>query len=64
MKKFTPQHVVITGGSSGLGLCVAEEVLKTHPNCKITLIARNLEKLKQAKEKLGAVSDNVFIVQN
>jgi len=52
---------VITGGSSGLGLCVAKEILKTHSNCKITLIARNLEKLKQAKKMTGASSDNVYI---
>jgi len=32
-----PKHVVITGGSSGLGLALAKEINKKNPGCKITI---------------------------
>jgi 3-dehydrosphinganine reductase len=43
-------HVVITGGSSGIGFCVAELAIKRGSN--VTLIARNKEKLFQAQQQL------------
>lgn len=41
--------IVITGGSSGLGLAIAERCLKQG---NIVLIARNVQKLQQAKDHL------------
>ena len=46
-------HVVITGGSSGIGLSVAKECIERGAKV-ITLLARNPEKLSQAKEELVA----------
>mmetsp|Transcript_26011 Transcript_26011/g.29741 ORF Transcript_26011/g.29741 Transcript_26011/m.29741 type:complete len:375 (+) Transcript_26011:203-1327(+) len=44
-------HVIVTGGSSGIGLSIGMELVKR--KCKvITLIARNKQKLKEAKTKL------------
>jgi 3-dehydrosphinganine reductase len=43
-------HVIITGGSSGIGLCIAMLAIKRGSN--VTLIARNKDKLQQAKEQL------------
>ena len=44
-------HAVITGGSSGIGLAVAQDLICKQ--CKfVTLIARNEKKLNEAKEKL------------
>eukprot|EP00978_Attheya_sp_CCMP212_P026841 scaffold88971_cov44-Attheya_sp.AAC.3 len=46
------RHVVITGGSSGIGLAVAQECV-ARGNCQyITLLARNHEKLKDAQTVL------------
>ncbi len=44
-------HVVITGGSSGIGFSVAKELIE-HEAKVITLLARNQGKLDEAKEKL------------
>ena len=49
-KKLHPllQHAVITGGSSGIGLSIAIELARR--NCRhITLIARNVDQLNDAK---------------
>ena len=40
-------HVVITGGSSGIGLACAKECARR--GARVTLIARNLVKLNQAR---------------
>ncbi len=54
--KFDPKgkHVLITGGSSGIGLAVAIKYAKLGAN--ITLVARNVSKLETAK---GHVLDGV-----
>jgi 3-dehydrosphinganine reductase len=53
--KSIPDHVVITGGSSGIGLCVAKECVKRGIP-KVTLLARNPTKLKQAQVELEQVA--------
>lgn len=49
--KAIPDHVVITGGSSGIGLCLAKECVQRGIP-KVTLLARNPTKLKQAQDEL------------
>lgn len=44
------KHVMITGGSSGIGLAVAKEYL--HLGANVTILARDRYKLKQAEESL------------
>ena len=65
IKKNLLTHAVVTGGSSGIGLAVAKELVKN--DCKyITLIARNESKLNQAKEELDAyvtTNDKKSIIQ-
>lgn len=47
---FKGKHVVITGGSSGLGLALAKEL--TGRGAVVVLIARNSEKLEKAREEI------------
>lgn len=57
-----PYHVVITGGSQGIGLALAHECVRSssknqrqqhqHPIDRITLLARNQSRLDQAKAEL------------
>jgi 3-dehydrosphinganine reductase len=49
--KATPDHVVITGGSSGIGLSIAKESIQRGVS-RVTILARNPERLKQAKQEL------------
>lgn len=51
---FTGQHIVVTGGSSGIGLATAR--LLTQRGAAITLIARRTEMLEAAKQELGGVT--------
>ena len=50
------KHVVITGGSSGIGLALAQEMLTQSKPKKITLVARNTEGLTKAKTCLNSDS--------
>lgn len=45
-------HVVVTGGSSGIGEAVAREAARR--GAKVTLVARSREKLAQALGRIGA----------
>lgn len=49
-------HVVVTGGSSGIGKCIAIECYKQ--GAFITLVARNEDKLLQAKKEIEKYSIN------
>lgn len=42
-KSITDRHVVITGGSSGIGLALAEHCVKL--GAHVTIIARNVKNL-------------------
>lgn len=44
--KLSGKHVIITGGSEGLGLCLARELCVK--GCRVTIIARTQSKLDQA----------------
>lgn len=48
--KFDGKHVLITGGSSGIGLALAEELLRQHAN--VTVVARTQSKLDSARKLL------------
>uniref|UniRef100_A0A1B6FIX8 3-dehydrosphinganine reductase n=1 Tax=Cuerna arida TaxID=1464854 RepID=A0A1B6FIX8_9HEMI len=48
---FTGQHVVVTGGSSGIGKSVAIQAAARGAN--VTIIARDPNKLKSAKEEIS-----------
>lgn len=56
---FAGKHVVITGGSSGLGLAVAKEMSKQ--GAVISLIARDMAKLESAEKQVIAAGDNAKV---
>ena len=47
---FSGQHVIITGGSTGIGLALADELARA--GARLTLIARSAGKLAEAKAKI------------
>ena len=47
---FAGKHVVITGGSSGLGLEMAKQIASE--SAKVTIIARNQTQLEKAKDEI------------
>ncbi|HEV8125344.1 MAG TPA: SDR family oxidoreductase [Gemmatimonadales bacterium] len=51
MSNLEQQRVLITGGSRGLGLGVVEALVARH--AKVTVIARDAERLTQLKGRLG-----------
>lgn len=46
------QHVLVTGGSRGIGLACAREFLRE--GCKVTLVGRDAARMEQARTSLGA----------
>lgn len=50
LKTLRGKHVLITGGSSGIGLAIAKEALSQ--GAFVTLIARSSAKLEKAIDKL------------
>ncbi len=59
-KNFTGKNVLITGGSSGIGLAVAR--LFTEAGSKVWLLARDESKLLAASESLGLKNDRNYFV--
>lgn len=49
---FANKHVVITGGSSGIGFAAAERLVKA--GASVTLVARRADVLEEARARLGA----------
>jgi NAD(P)-dependent dehydrogenase (short-subunit alcohol dehydrogenase family) len=45
------EHVLVVGGSSGMGLALAERLLTA--GAAVTIVGRSSERLAQAREKLG-----------
>mmetsp|Transcript_8742 Transcript_8742/g.8293 ORF Transcript_8742/g.8293 Transcript_8742/m.8293 type:complete len:301 (+) Transcript_8742:1-903(+) len=53
--KYKGKHVFITGGSTGLGLSIATKLFRK--GAKVTIIARNEDKLKKAAETISKKGD-------
>lgn len=53
-QSFRGQSAIITGGSRGLGLALARELV--NENCNVTLLARDEEELKRAKKELDKLN--------
>lgn len=49
--KLAGQHVIVVGGSSGIGLAVANAVLAE--GGRVTIVGRSRERLARAREQLG-----------
>jgi len=52
--KFAGKHVVITGGSEGIGLSIGSELVSA--GAHVTIMARSAEKLKKAQELLHLIA--------
>jgi citronellol/citronellal dehydrogenase len=55
---FKDQIIIVTGGGSGIGRCIAHELKSL--GARIALIGRNVEKLQTVRDELGG-GDDVFI---
>ena len=51
------KHVLITGGSRGIGLACAQEFLRE--GCKVSIVGRDAQRMQQACTSLGAGADRV-----
>ena len=60
--KLEGGHVVVIGGSSGIGLAVAR--LAQHEGAEITIAGRSQEKLLQAQQELGKAHTVVMDITN
>ena len=55
---FRDRHIIITGGSAGIGLCMAHEMAKR--GADLTILARGQERLDAAQADLTAHGGRVF----
>ena len=53
--RWAGRHVLITGGSEGLGLAVARVLLEKEDVAAVTLVARSAKKLEAARAQLAEV---------
>ncbi len=60
--KTSNNTVLITGGGTGIGFCIAEEFVKS--GNEVIICGRREEKLKEAKEKLPDISTKVCDVSS
>ncbi|KYN03131.1 PREDICTED: 3-ketodihydrosphingosine reductase [Cyphomyrmex costatus] len=56
IKDVRKKHVVVTGGSSGIGKCVA--ILAAKKGANVTIIARNVQNLEKAKREILQACEN------
>ncbi|KAG5323653.1 KDSR reductase, partial [Pseudoatta argentina] len=56
IKDVRKKHVVVTGGSSGIGKCMA--ILAAKKGANVTVIARNVENLEKAKHEILQACEN------
>lgn len=56
---YSDKHVMITGGSRGLGLILARELAKK--GARLTLLARNDDLLDKVKQELESYAAEVFV---
>ncbi|EFN64432.1 3-ketodihydrosphingosine reductase [Camponotus floridanus] len=56
LKSVKNKHVVVTGGSSGIGKCVA--IIAAKHGANITIIARDVQKLETAKNEILHACEN------
>jgi len=61
LSPFSHQTLVLIGGSSGIGLRVAEQVAA--PGVVLVIVGRNAERLAGARERLGALGAQVATEQ-
>ncbi|MCL5267327.1 MAG: SDR family NAD(P)-dependent oxidoreductase [Bacteroidetes bacterium] len=54
--------VLITGGGTGIGLCIAEEFVKS--GNEVIICGRREEKLKEARTKLPRIHTRISDVSN
>lgn len=59
--QFSGEHVFITGGSKGLGLGIAKNIVIHHRPACVTIAARNMSCLEAARASLEALDSNVRI---
>ncbi|XP_011638417.1 3-ketodihydrosphingosine reductase [Pogonomyrmex barbatus] len=55
-KNIRNKHVVVTGGSSGIGKCIA--ILAAKQGANVTIIARDVQKLERAKHEILQACEN------
>ena len=60
--KISGNTVLITGGGTGIGFCIAEELVKS--GNEVIICGRREEKLKEAKEKLPKIHTRVCDVSD
>lgn len=60
--KLAGRHVLITGGSTGIGLAVARACMLQ--NATVTLVARTQSKLEAAQKELQGLADSKQITAN
>ena len=61
MESFNKKVVIITGGSSGIGLATAESLLRN--NYKVAIVGRDITKGKQAEKKLKLIAEECQFFQ-
>lgn len=57
--KLTGRHVIITGGSDGLGYCLAKQLIGK--GCRVSIIARTQSKLDRAVSSLQSLPSSAGV---